>query len=131
MSSFVDFYEVLGIGPDADAAAIRRAYLVLAKANHPDAGGSTEKMQQLNVAYRTLTNPSAKAAYDMVYGYQHGTIAPGEFDYTNAYFTRDITDMSDDEIDDYLDTLFAEYHYAAPKAKQGFSQWFSSFWSKA
>jgi curved DNA-binding protein CbpA len=129
MSSFMDFYEVLGVSSEADATAIRRAYLVLAKANHPDAGGSTVAMQQLNVAYRTLTNPSAKAAYDMVYGYQHGTIAPGEFDDTNAYFTRDITDMSDDEIEDYLDTLFAEYHFAAPKAKQGLGQWLRSLFA--
>jgi curved DNA-binding protein CbpA len=129
MSSFVDFYEVLGVPTDADIAVIRKAYIVKAKANHPDAGGSTETMQQLNVAYKTLTNPSAKAAYDMVYGYQHGTIAAGEFDDTNAYFTRDITDMSDDEIEDYLDTLFAEYHFVAPKAKQGLGQWLRSLFA--
>ena len=31
-----DYYEVLGIGRDADDAAIKKAYRVLAKKYHPD-----------------------------------------------------------------------------------------------
>lgn len=31
-----DYYEVLGIGKDADEAAIKKAYRVLAKKYHPD-----------------------------------------------------------------------------------------------
>jgi curved DNA-binding protein len=32
----VSYYDVLGVAPDADAAAIRRAYVELARRYHPD-----------------------------------------------------------------------------------------------
>lgn len=46
--------EVLGLDRTADAQAVRRAHRVLAKVLHPDRGGSTERMQDLNVAKDTL-----------------------------------------------------------------------------
>ncbi len=33
----IDYYKVLGVPPDADAAALHRAYRALAKRTHPDA----------------------------------------------------------------------------------------------
>lgn len=42
--------DILGIGPDADAAAIKAAHRRLMEANHPDRGGSTWIAARLNLA---------------------------------------------------------------------------------
>ncbi|MCA9327838.1 J domain-containing protein, partial [Candidatus Saccharibacteria bacterium] len=52
--SFVDYYELLGVQTTVSDQTLRKAFLLKAKAAHPDAGGSTEAMQQLNKAYKTL-----------------------------------------------------------------------------
>jgi curved DNA-binding protein CbpA len=116
-SDFVDYYEVLGVQPSAEVAEIRRAYLLLAKEHHPDAGGSTETMQQLNTAYKTLTSSTAKAAYDMLHSF-HGGKTQTDYKYTDGREVNDVTDMSDTEIDEFLDSLLKEYRNGPPKAKQ-------------
>lgn len=60
----VDYYEVLGVRRDASAAEIRSAYRALAKAMHPDAGGTVSRFQLLSEAYRTLQDPRSRADYD-------------------------------------------------------------------
>lgn len=58
-------YETLGIPPDADAAAIKRAYRKRSSESHPDkAGGSHEAQQAVNVAYAVLSDPERRARYD-------------------------------------------------------------------
>lgn len=59
-----DYYKVLGVGRDADERTIKKAFRKAAKANHPDVGGSEEKMQQINEAYEVLSDPDLKARYD-------------------------------------------------------------------
>src|SRR5439155_24485053 len=46
-----DPYRVLGVSPLDTPEAIRDRYRVLARAHHPDRGGSAEKMRELNAAY--------------------------------------------------------------------------------
>lgn len=46
-----DPYEVLGIRPDASPDDIEDMYRIRAKRAHPDTGGSTEAMKELNEAY--------------------------------------------------------------------------------
>jgi len=49
-------YDVLGLSPEADEAAVRRAYREKVKAVHPDAeGGSEEAFKRVNAAYERLT----------------------------------------------------------------------------
>lgn len=45
---------LLGLEPDATAAAIKRAYRRLAKTHHPDLGGDAEAFLRLDAAYRSL-----------------------------------------------------------------------------
>lgn len=45
-----DAREVLGIGPEADADAIRAAHRRLASGVHPDRGGSAELTRRVNAA---------------------------------------------------------------------------------
>jgi hypothetical protein len=65
----VDHYLVLGVPRTADAAAIRAAYVALAKRYHPDvAAGNPElaafNFRQITDAYQTLSDPDARARYD-------------------------------------------------------------------
>ena len=64
---FVDYYELLQVSPNADEGTIQRVFRHLAKENHPDGGGDAERFNSLVDAYRTLTNPETRAAYDVRY----------------------------------------------------------------
>lgn len=55
---------MLGIGPDADAQAVRAAYRRRARRAHPDAGGTAEEFHQVQSAWEILGDESARAAYD-------------------------------------------------------------------
>ena len=57
-------YALLGVGRDADTAAIRSAYRVRAKRAHPDAGGSAEVFARLKHAHDVLADPVRRKRYD-------------------------------------------------------------------
>lgn len=63
-----DYYEVLGVGRDADEDALKKAYRKLAMKWHPDRNqGDKEaeaKFKELNEAYDALKDPEKRAAYD-------------------------------------------------------------------
>jgi DnaJ family protein A protein 2 len=58
------FYELLGIGKEASQGEVKKAYLTLAKKEHPDKGGDPEKFKEITKAYETLSDPEKRAAYD-------------------------------------------------------------------
>jgi hypothetical protein len=60
----MDYYKILGVSPGATEAEIKAAYHQAAKRAHPDAGGSAEAMQQVNLAYATLSRPLDRSEYD-------------------------------------------------------------------
>lgn len=51
-----DPYRALGVSPLDSAEKIRARYHELALRNHPDRGGSMEKMRELNVAYERIVH---------------------------------------------------------------------------
>lgn len=59
-----DYYKVLGVPRDADERAVRKAFRKAAKENHPDIGGSEEKMAALNEAYEVLSDSELRQRYD-------------------------------------------------------------------
>ncbi|KAL7423248.1 Tetratricopeptide repeat and J domain-containing co-chaperone dnj1 [Cryptotrichosporon argae] len=59
-----DYYKVLGVPRDADDRTIKKAFRKAAKVNHPDVGGSEEKMAALNEAYEVLSDPELRQRYD-------------------------------------------------------------------
>jgi DnaJ-class molecular chaperone len=67
--TFPDFYRILGVPPSADAGAIRRAYLELARRLHPDRVGQvgTAHFQEITGAYETLSDPVKRRTYDRDY----------------------------------------------------------------
>src|SRR5579862_192527 len=67
-----DYYEVLGVGRDADLSGLKNAYRELAKKYHPDRNPSQdaeEKFKEASEAYSVLSDPQKRAAYDR-YGHQ-------------------------------------------------------------
>ena len=63
-----DHYAVLGLDRTCTTEQIRAAYRLLAKQLHPDVNRATPdavaRMQQLNVARETLSDPECRRAYD-------------------------------------------------------------------
>lgn len=62
------YYEILGVPFGASEGDIKRRYRELAKKYHPDVNPSPEaaqRMQELNEAYRVLTDPRLRLAYHM------------------------------------------------------------------
>jgi DnaJ-class molecular chaperone len=62
----IDLYAVLGVTRSATGAEIRRAYRQLALKHHPDRAGaaSAETFARIAEAYRMLSEPTARTAYD-------------------------------------------------------------------
>lgn len=57
-------YDVLGVDPAADEHTIHRAYRVRAMLSHPDRGGDEAAFVELVEAYRVLSDPEQRRAYD-------------------------------------------------------------------
>ena len=71
-----DYYSILGLGRDASASDITKAYRKLARENHPDRGGSTETFQKLNEAYSTLKDPKKRRQYDLLSSTRQSGVDP-------------------------------------------------------
>ncbi len=69
MNGFVDYYEDLQVSPNADAETIDRIYRLLARRWHPDnqSTGDSEKFNIISEAYKRLSDPKERAAYDVNY----------------------------------------------------------------
>lgn len=65
-----DFYRVLGVPKDADAAAIKKAYRKLARKYHPDHNPGNpqaeEQFKRVGEAYSVLSDASSRKRYDTI-----------------------------------------------------------------
>lgn len=68
-NSFIDYYEDLQVSSNADIETIERVYRLLAKRYHPDNNGTghAEKFNIITTAYRELSDPEKRAAFDVKY----------------------------------------------------------------
>lgn len=87
-----DYYEVLGVDKNADEAAVKKAYRVLAKKYHPDMNpGDKEaekKFKEASEAYAILSDPEKKRQYDQFghAAFEGGGGGAGGFDFNSADF---------------------------------------------
>lgn len=100
-----DYYEILGISPDASDEAIKRAYRRVAMENHPDRNPNDpeaeERFKEASEAYSVLRDVDLRARYDRFghAGVGQGAGAGGfqDFDLADALraFVRDFGGFED------------------------------------
>ncbi len=75
-----DYYEVLGLGKQASADEIKKAYRKIAMQYHPDRNpgdkSAEEKFKEAAEAYEVLSNPEKRAQYDR-FGHSMGNAGRG------------------------------------------------------
>jgi molecular chaperone DnaJ len=67
-----DYYDVLGVGRDAEPEQIKRAFRTHARALHPDVSAdpeAPERFRELTEAYGVLSKPATRLLYDR-FGYR-------------------------------------------------------------
>jgi curved DNA-binding protein CbpA len=68
-STVPDYYEALQINPSAEQETIARVYRYLAQRFHPDNQdtGNDQRFREVSDAYKVLSDPEARARYDLAY----------------------------------------------------------------
>lgn len=72
---FKDYYKILGVSEDADAAQIKSAYRKLARKYHPDVSkeeNAEERFKDVSEAYEVLKDSEKRAEYDQLRRYGQG-----------------------------------------------------------
>ncbi|HET6631225.1 MAG TPA: DnaJ C-terminal domain-containing protein [Rhodanobacteraceae bacterium] len=110
---FKDYYDILGVKPEADAAAIKSAYRKLARKYHPDVSkeaGAEDKFKSVNEAYEVLKDTEKRRAYDQVRagGYRGGDAFRPPPDWSQEFdFGSGRGQPADDAVfSDFFETLF-------------------------
>jgi len=140
---FKDYYQILGVAPDADEKAIRQAFRKLARQYHPDVNpgdkAAEEKFKEINEANQVLSDPEQRKKYDALrtqyqrwqqggrrpqdFNWQDWSAPPGEGVYEHYASTDDLQDLFGDEspFSDFFSTIFGRARGAerAPRPRRG------------
>ena len=94
----MDYYDILGVPPNASDEDIKRAFHKLAYQYHPDRpGGNEQKFKEINEAYQVLSNKKTRTQYDTYRRYGNNNFQQGfsgfqnnsqntDFDFSNFGF---------------------------------------------
>ena len=123
----LDYYEILGVSPDAGMREVKNAYRRRAVECHPDLGGSHEKMLLINEAWEVLSDSYTRMHYDNarrnLYDYEAQRVAEEEKEQARnraQTYPRNWSDFAT-WLDCFVcDFTEAEYIYPADKPNGGF-----------
>ena len=141
-----DFYAILGVPADADAAAVKKAYRKLARKLHPDQNPGSKpaekRFKEIGEAYAVLSNPEERKQYDAIRSMSHGGArftsgGPGgggagfEDVFSNLFggggggnvrFNTGRGGAGQQNIEDLLGGMFGQQGggYAGPRGQQGY-----------
>jgi molecular chaperone DnaJ len=103
-----DYYEILGIGKDASADEIKKAFRRLAIQHHPDKeGGDEAKFKEINEAYEVLKDPSKRQRYDQFGHAGVGGAAGGGNPFGGGYGGQNVNfDFGDLGLGDIFENFF-------------------------
>ena len=107
-----DYYEILGVGREADEAGLKSAFRKLAMEHHPDRNGGCEdssaRFKEINEAYSVLCDKQKRAAYDR-FGHAGVKGANG----AGAGFT-DVHDIFNEVFGDVFGDMFGRQQQRRP-----------------
>src|SRR5688572_15138877 len=129
---FKDYYEILGVPPDADEQTIKQQYRKLARQHHPDVNPGNkeaeEKFKSINEAYQALSNPEQRKKYDELraqyqrwqqsgrqpkdFNWQNWAAQPGENANVRYATPEDLEDLfgSESPFSDFFTNIFGQAH---------------------
>lgn len=106
-----DYYEALGVGKDASADEIKKAFRRLAVLHHPDKeGGNETKFKEINEAYEVLKDSEKRKRYDQFghagVGGASGSPGAGGFDFSGFQGQNINFDFGDMGLGDIFGSFF-------------------------
>src|SRR5215471_12562292 len=104
MATKADYYELLGIGRNASAEELKKAYRQAAMRYHPDRNpgdrAAEEKFKELSEAYQVLSDPEKRVQYDR---YGHAAFEQGANGFSGGFdFSGSFEDIFGDIFGDIL-----------------------------
>jgi len=127
---FKDYYEILGVSPEAEKKVIKQTYRDLAKKYHPDVNpGNKEaedKFKTINEAYQVLSDVEKRKKYDELraqyqrwqqvggrrqdFDWQNWSTQPGQGVHVQYASPEDLEDLfgSDSPYSDFFNNIFGQ-----------------------
>jgi curved DNA-binding protein len=134
---FKDYYEILGVPPDAEKKVIQQAFRQLARKVHPDVNPGNkeaeEKFKTINEAYQVLSDVKQRKKYDELraqyqqwqqtggrqqdFDWQNWSAQPGEGVHVQYASPEDLEDLfgSASPYSDFFTNIFGQ----APRSSRG------------